>query len=154
MTNQENGNRVIDGFINVAVPTHLYPKVLRVLADCMAEPPEAAEPMVLSPHAPGREYYPEQIRQFRSLIADNVTAFTMMEMTSENPGVRVSFKEVRKRAGLSHGKARADLAGLSRITGRLGWPNWPVHVEKGPDGAIVYDASPEIAAAWKAAAKK
>jgi hypothetical protein len=129
--------------------------VLRILADAMADqsrPPNPDLPSQTSAVKRDGPWTADEVRRLRPLISKNPTAFTLMEMTCANPGVRVSFKEVKEQAGRKHGDARADLASLSRITShRMNRAHWPVHVEKGPDGSIVYDASPEVAAAWKSA---
>jgi hypothetical protein len=155
MTPQQtpNSSHSSEEFVQVAVPRSLYPRVLRILADAMAEQAHVPQPDLTNQNSAGKRDGPwtaEEVRRLRPLIAKNPTAFTLMEMTCANPGVRVSFKDVKVQAGRKHGDARADLASLSRITShRLNRDHWTVHVEKGPDGSIVYDASPEVAAAWK-----
>jgi hypothetical protein len=150
MTNQTSS----DDLIQVAVPRRLYPLVLRVLADGMTPPTAGAAVFPAVPtvrdttaevHIP---WTADDIRTLRRLLT-NPTQRALMELTCAKAGRRISFTDVKEAAGTSHGQARADLAGLTKVIRQhLGRSNWPVDVKQTGNGTLTYDVTPEIAAAW------
>ena len=132
-----------DDLVNVAVPRRFYPLIIRTLASALSaeELPSAA--------ASERPWTRDEIHQLKRLTADNATVRALMEMTCASPGTRVTFQEVYERAARTYGQARADLAGLTRISRqRFGRETWPVNVVQGPDKVLTYDAEPAFAQAW------
>jgi hypothetical protein len=135
---------ITDDLVNVAVPRRFYPLIIRTLASALSaeEAPAAAA-------SSERPWTRDEIHQLKRLTADNATVRALLEITSASPGTRVTFQEVYERAGRTYGQARADLAGLTRISRqRFGRETWPVNVVQGSDKVLTYDAEPAVAQAW------
>ena len=146
-----------DELVNVAVPRRHYGLILRTLADAMAAEVAAANPTTTGGHSehgpasPPERWTLEDVRRLRRLLT-SATALALMELTCAEPGRRISLDEIRSKTGRTFHQSRADLAVLTKlIRQRFGHDRWPVNVSQSSDGTLAYDASPEIASAWKSA---
>lgn len=145
----KNGNS--DELVSVAVPRRHYSLVLRTLADAMA-----GEGTALRPPAPSgskgkkghKDWTAEEIVRLNFLLS-RPAARTMMDLACETPGQGVTFTQVVDKVGCELRTGRGDLAAMTRlIRKQFKRDNWPLRVTQTADG-IAYQATPEIAAAWK-----
>jgi hypothetical protein len=143
-----------DELVNVAVPRRHYGLILRTLADAMAAEVAAANHTTTGGHSEqglASRWTLEDVRRLRRLLT-SATALALMELTCAEPGRRISLDEIRSKTGRTFHQSRADLAVLTKlIRQRFGHDQWPVNVSQSSDGTLAYDASPEIASAWKSA---
>jgi hypothetical protein len=73
----------------------------------------------------------------------------MMDLACETPGQGVTFAQVVDKVGCERRAGRGDLAAMTKlIRKQFKRDNWPLRVTQTVDG-IAYQATPEIAAAWK-----
>ncbi len=101
--------------------------------------------------ATSRTWTPDQVAALSRLVT-NPTVRALMELTSQTPGERVTFEQVYQQAGRPYAKARADLAGFTRLLRhQFDRTDWPVRATTGAKGQLEYSASPAVAAAWKSA---
>jgi hypothetical protein len=148
-THSDSGSEIVQ----VPVPRQYLDTVYRALADAMADTSSAAPSGSVLPTQHGRSsvvpWNRDEIKQLRQAIRTK-TPRSILDLTTAQPGKRVSLRDVENHAGRTYPQARADLAGFTQLVRRkFGRDNWPFSVEWLPGGfATYYCDSAEIAQWW------
>lgn len=130
--------------VDLPVPRRLYSQLVQALATALAA--EGSTGATVK-HAPG--FWTEQeIAQLRRLV-QNKTVRILMDLTCASPDGRVSFQDVRERAGRTYHEARADLAGFTKlIRANFNRSDWPLAVVQSGGEGLMYSATGSVARAW------
>lgn len=136
-------------FVNIAVPKSRAEEVFRLLSTPRVNVTPATTVLKSGDSV---WWTPERIAKLKRAITDP-TILTLLNMTAERAGAWVGFDEIWRRRGISAGKAKVDLAVLTRIIKREFQDNdgrWPVEVRV-TTVPITYRMPAEIARRWREA---
>ncbi|HEX6482748.1 MAG TPA: hypothetical protein VF043_28230 [Ktedonobacteraceae bacterium] len=139
-----------EDFVNIPVPKSRVEEVFRLLSTPKAN--VVSSPAVLN-SGDSEWWTMDRIAKLKGAIS-NPTVIALLNMTAERADEWVGFDEIWRTRGITAGKARGDLAGLTRIIKRTfqdnekGW--WPVEI-RDATVPIAYRMPVEIERRWKEA---
>jgi hypothetical protein len=162
------------GIAYIPVPTVALPEVFRAIAAILQKPARSSMADGVLPTGTAPEKEEEEIGarllpmdpdpslswrkdEILDLKGDrlNATSRALLDLCAEGEGMWVSFEDVFGRAGRTHGQARAELAGFTKLVHRRFSPEkkWPVEWEVGAGGdrQLYYRMSAKMAAWWREA---
>ena len=139
-----------EDFIPISVPKSRAEEVFRLLGSPKVE---GVLPSTVKDSGDIAWWTQGKIAKLKREIS-NPTVLTLLNLTTERAGEWVGFDEIWRTRGISAGKARVDLALLTRIIKREFTGNekgkWPVEV-RDTTVPITYRMPVEIARRWKEA---